>query len=102
MRALLVGAGGMGRAWARNLTSNGRVKLAGWVDVRSGAARQAASELDIVADYLGEDFASGIAEAKPDFVVDVTPPEVHYDIVYASPVSRLAGDWREADGIGHG
>ena len=45
---MLVGAGGMGRAWARNvLSSSHRVELVGWVDVIDGKARQAISELDI-------------------------------------------------------
>jgi predicted dehydrogenase len=46
-RALLVGAGGMGRAWAKNLAGNPDATIAGWVDIRPGAAAQAANELDL-------------------------------------------------------
>jgi len=57
-RALLVGAGGMGRAWARNLVaSHHRVQICGWVDVVAGKAREALLELDSVA-----------VDSVPDFV----------------------------------
>ena len=44
MRALLVGAGGMGRTWAKNLAEHGEVELAGWVDVIPGQV-ETASEM---------------------------------------------------------
>jgi predicted dehydrogenase len=84
MRALLIGAGGMGRAWARNLSNNADVTLAGWVDVRPGAAQAAADELGLSVEYLGVDVAGAIASVAPDFVVDVTPPEVHHDVTLAA------------------
>ena len=33
LRAVLVGAGGMGRAWARVMADNPDVSLVGWVDL---------------------------------------------------------------------
>lgn len=80
MNALLIGAGGMGKAWARNLTANHDVTLAGWVDVREGAVDSAVTELGIDLRYRGVDPAAAIDAIHPDFVVDVTPPEVHHDI----------------------
>ena len=42
-KALLVGAGGMGKAWGKNLLAySEKVTLAGWVDTRDGAASAAA------------------------------------------------------------
>ena len=77
MKGLLVGAGGMGRAWGRNLHEEGA--LAGWVDVREGAAAEAARALD--ADVpTGTDLDDLLDHVAPDFVVDVTPPEVHHDV----------------------
>ena len=77
MKALLVGAGGMGRAWGRNLKEEGL--LAGWVDVREGAAADAArgAELDIP---TGTDLDDLLDHVAPDFVVDVTAPEAHHDV----------------------
>ena len=45
-RALLVGAGGMGRNWARNLSDYAEVQLVGWIDIRPGVAAAAAAERD--------------------------------------------------------
>jgi len=80
MRALLVGAGGMGRTWGENLLKREDVTLAGWVDARPGAAAEAAAQKSAEPEYLGTSVVEAIREIRPDFVVDVTPPEVHHDI----------------------
>ncbi|MGV3618191.1 MAG: Gfo/Idh/MocA family protein [Fimbriimonas sp.] len=80
MRALLVGAGGMGKAWARNLTASPDATLAGWIDVRPGAADAAASEIGIAVEWTGTNLDAALSTLKPDFVVDVTPPEVHHEV----------------------
>ena len=80
-KALLVGAGGMGRAWARNiLAAYPRVLLVGWVDIVPGLAEGGIADL---ADSLHgavlpfTDLEEAINVTKPDFVVDVTVPEAH-------------------------
>jgi predicted dehydrogenase len=83
-RALLVGAGGMGRAWAKNLATHPDVELAGWLDVRPGAAEDAARELELEVAHCGTGFEEAIPIVAPEFVVDVTPPEVHRDITVAA------------------
>jgi predicted dehydrogenase len=75
-RAILVGAGGMGRAWARNLLKHPSVEIAAWVDTRLDTARKAAEEEGVSA-LLTDDLGRAIAEAEGHFVVDVTPPEAH-------------------------
>ena len=80
LNALLIGAGGMGRTWAKNLVANPDVCLAGWVDIRPEAAAQAARDLQISAGYYGDSLATALAAVKPDFVVDVTIPEAHHDV----------------------
>ncbi len=80
LRALLVGAGGMGKTWAKNITANTDVSLAGWIDIRPGAAAAGATELSIQAEYYGDDLATALRTVKPDFVVDVTIPEAHHDV----------------------
>ena len=75
MKALLVGAGGMGRNWGRNLREEGL--LAGWCDVRKGSAAEAAGDLDIP---TGTDLDKLIDRVAPDFVVDVTIPEAHPEV----------------------
>jgi predicted dehydrogenase len=83
-RALLVGAGGMGRAWAKNLHECAETTIAGWVDIRPGAAAQAAQELGLEVAHTSTDLARALAELRPDFVVDVTIPEAHHDVTLAA------------------
>jgi len=80
-RALLVGAGGMGRAWARNiLDTYPRVSLVGWVDIVPGLSESAIADLAeswhrTVLPF--SDLEEAINATKPDFVVDVSIPEAH-------------------------
>jgi predicted dehydrogenase len=85
-KALLVGAGGMGKAWGKNLkAASDLVEFAGWVDLREGAAAQAADELELSGlSYAGSDLGKALAEVKPDFLVDVTIPEAHHDVTIQS------------------
>ncbi len=84
LRGLLVGAGGMGRGWAENLAANPHTELAGWVDIRPGAAAQAADDLKLSVGHTGDDLARALAELRPDFLVDVTVPEAHHDVTLAA------------------
>jgi predicted dehydrogenase len=84
MKALLVGAGGMGQAWGKNLADCEGVELAGWVDIRPDAARQAADKLGLTQTYTGVDLDRALREVRPDFVVDVTIPEAHRDVTVAA------------------
>jgi len=79
-KALLVGAGGMGKAWGKNLKEHPEVEVAGWVDIRPGAAAEAADGLKLSGLHAGDDLGKALAEVKPDFVVDVTIPEAHRDV----------------------
>src|SRR5690349_11343434 len=47
VKALIVGAGGMGKAWARNLRDCPDVDVAGWVDIEPGRAAEAADHCEI-------------------------------------------------------
>jgi predicted dehydrogenase len=80
VKALLIGAGAMGKAWARNLTANSRCQLVGWVDVRPGAAESAVAELKLQDVAAGSDLEELALQTNPDFVVDVTSPEGHYQV----------------------
>lgn len=78
--ALLVGAGAMGQAWAKNLHDHPDVVIGGWVDLRSGAAAQAAQVLALPPLHADTDLAAALVAVRPDFVVDVTIPEAHHDV----------------------
>jgi len=83
-RAVIVGAGGMGRAWGRNLTEYDRTKIVGWVDIRPDAAREAAAERGLTDIHTGPDLEDAIRRTEPDFVVDVTVPEAHRSVTVAA------------------
>ncbi len=84
LKALLVGAGGMGQNWGRTLKENPNVEIGGWVDVKSGAAAEAADKLVLSEAWTGEDLGKALAEVRPDFVVDVTIPEAHHGVTLQS------------------
>ena len=79
-KTLIVGAGGMGKAWGDNLKKNPETEIVGWVDIRPEAARNAAAERELDDIHIGDDLGEAIRETKPDFVVDVTVPEAHHDV----------------------
>lgn len=82
--AVIAGAGGMGQAWAKNLSRHEDVHVGGWVDIRPGAAAESAEKLGLAVAYAGEELEKAIAEVQPDFVVDVTVPEAHCAVTLAS------------------
>ncbi|HVT11511.1 MAG TPA: Gfo/Idh/MocA family oxidoreductase [Fimbriimonadaceae bacterium] len=79
LRALIVGAGSMGRAWARILTANDRVDLVGWSDRSIDIVDAACAETGIDVPGRYDRFDSALA-CRPDFVVDVTVPESHCEV----------------------
>ncbi len=79
-RVVIVGAGGMGKAWGRNLRDCDLTDVAGWVDIRPGAAAAAAEEIGFTHVRTGGDLGKILADTKPDFIVDVTAPEAHHDV----------------------
>lgn len=84
LRALVVGAGGMGRAWVRTIRESDVAHVVGWVDIVPGRAECAAAELGLSDVLLGEDLQRALEQLGPDFVVDVTVPEAHRDVTLAS------------------
>jgi predicted dehydrogenase len=89
LKALIVGAGGMGKAWGRNLRDYDETEIAAWVDIRPDAAALASEELELAGVHTGTDLNKAIAESRPDFVVDVTVPEAHHDVTIQSLQARL-------------
>ena len=103
IRALLVGAGGMGQAWGKNLQEHPDVDVAGWVDIRPGAAGEAVDKLGLSGTVIGDDLGKALAEVKPDFVVDVTIPEAHRDVTLQSLAAGVPvlGEKPMADSMAH-
>lgn len=69
----------MGVAWAQNLIAHPEVELVGWVDIDHAKAAREADTLAIQT-WIGPDVSEALHRLQPDFVVDVTPPEVHRQV----------------------
>ena len=80
LRAVLVGAGGMGRAWALVIAANPDVQLVGWVDLLKDRVTEAADELQLKGLAVEDDLEVTLSVARPDFVVDAAIPEAHHEI----------------------
>ncbi|GAC1466696.1 MAG: Gfo/Idh/MocA family oxidoreductase [Chloroflexota bacterium] len=79
-RALLVGAGHWGRTWGKLLHTRNDIDIVAWVDVRDGAAVQAAHELRLEETYTDANLDRAIDRVRPDFVVNVTLPRAHAEV----------------------
>lgn len=81
LRALVVGAGGLGRVWIKTIQAYVQTEVAGIVDVRPEAAESAALDAGLEGTYVGTSLDEALEAVQPDFVVDVTIPSVHHEIV---------------------
>ena len=76
-RAIVVGCGGMGRAWMKNLQENPRSELVGVVDIRLESAQAAAKDFGLPPEAAFTDLKAAIKALNPDFVCDITIPAAH-------------------------
>jgi predicted dehydrogenase len=81
LRALIVGAGGLGRVWVKTVQAFEETEVAGIVDIRQEAAESAARDAGIERIHVGSSLDEALEAVKPDFVIDVTIPSVHHEVV---------------------
>jgi predicted dehydrogenase len=89
-KAIIVGAGGFSREWGKLLLAHPDVEIAGWVSRRRESVEDAAAALGLRDIVIETDLALAIARARPDFVIDVTPPEAHHDVTLAALGAGIA------------
>jgi predicted dehydrogenase len=80
LRVVVVGAGGMGRAWLNTVEESASVELAGIVDLDLDAARAAAAALgrpDLPVGAGTTELASGVGAQA---VINVTVPAAHHPV----------------------
>ena len=70
----------MGRAWGRAVNDNPDVDLVGWVDVVEERAHEAVEALAAGSVAVEGDVGAALTSLSPDFVVDVSVPEAHYEV----------------------
>ena len=81
---LVVGAGGMGRAWMRTVLASPEARLVGVVDVVGGAADAAVAEVlpeaERAAIVTGTELLEVAARSGAEAVIDVTIPAAHHQV----------------------
>jgi len=80
LRVVVVGAGGMGRAWLRTVEQSPLVELAGIVDLDLEAARAAAAWLGRPDLPVGDGTAQLASDAEAQAVINVTVPAAHHPV----------------------
>ena len=102
-KALIVGAGAMGRAWGQNARDCEGVEVVGWVDLLPEAAAQAAQDLGFPKAFIGANLDEAIRKTQPDFVIDVTVPQAHYEVTLQALAAGVPvlGEKPMADTLAH-
>jgi predicted dehydrogenase len=80
LRALLIGAGGWGRSWARAIADNPDVSLVGWVDVVKERVAEGIDAIGLSNVAIEDDIDAALVSLSPDFVVDVAAPSAHHEV----------------------
>ncbi|HOL67116.1 MAG TPA: Gfo/Idh/MocA family oxidoreductase [bacterium] len=80
IKIVLVGCGGISRAWVKPLLERKDTVLSGLVDINRQAAEKLASQFNLGAVPIATDLAGLLKTVKPDVVFDCTTPESHYAV----------------------
>lgn len=80
LRVVVVGAGGMGRAWLRTVEESPLVELAGIVDLDLDAARTAAAALGHPDLPVGASTTALASDVGAQAVINVTIPAAHHPV----------------------
>ena len=79
-RAILVGCGGMSRAWLKAVGERDDVEIVALVDIDRDNARRRAEEFGLYNALVGSDLKLVLKKVEADVVFDVTVPEVHTEV----------------------
>lgn len=85
---IVVGAGGISGAWFPGLKAEG-VQVAAVVDLRREAAEGRIKEFDLAGAVAETDVDRALKDHKADFLVDLSPPEVHATVACKAMEARL-------------
>ena len=93
LRLVVIGAGGMGRAWLETISRSSEAVLAGVADLDLAAA-QAAADAYGPSVVTGTDAVEVARRSGAHAVVDVTVPEAHHAVTTAALVAGLRSSAR--------
>ena len=80
IKAVLVGCGGISRAWLRTITELPDVEPAALVDLNRSAAETRAEEFELEDVEIETDLETALTREQPDVVFDCTVPAAHYPV----------------------
>ena len=80
LSAVLVGCGGISRAWLDAVPTLSNLAMTGFVDINQEAATHRAAEYGWEGAVVGTDLAAVLAQTKADIVFDCTVPEAHLPV----------------------
>lgn len=81
LKAVLVGCGGISRAWLQPASQIEDFTIAGFVDINEAAARTRAQEYGSPDAVIGTDVDAVLEQVQPDIVFDCTNPSAHVHVV---------------------
>ena len=84
LRLIVVGAGGMGGAWARNIIDSPDAELVGVADLYPEAAAKLAAATGIEGLATGSEAIELARRAGADAIVNATIPEAHHPVTIAA------------------
>ncbi len=90
LRVVVVGAGGMGQAWAQTVAAHPDTVLVGWVDLESARASEALARLGLGDVEIASDLVAALERLHPDFIVDATVPAAHHEVTATCLERRVA------------
>jgi len=80
VRAVLVGCGGISRAWLRAIQEMQDVNIVGLVDIVKDNAIARAREFGLENVFIGTDLSETLERTQPDAVFNCTIPEAHMEV----------------------
>src|SRR5690242_6161542 len=80
LRAVMVGCGGMSKAWLQAAGKVPNLQVVGFVDLNVEAAQVRAAEFGTAESVVGSDLDAVLNQTSPDIVFDCTVPEAHVNV----------------------
>jgi predicted dehydrogenase len=84
LTAVLVGCGGISRAWLDAVRDIPGLTMTGFVDINAEAARTRAAEYDWAEAAVGAELEPVLVQTRPDIVFDCAVPEAHLPVTLAA------------------
>jgi predicted dehydrogenase len=80
LKAVLVGCGGISRAWLRGIEGKEDIEVVGLVDLIEDAARGRANEFGLFSALIETDMNAALEKLQPELVFNCTVPEAHAEV----------------------